>query len=64
MARNIAERQDRLAADIRRQFTDRSTKRFLRAMPTFRVVDDIPDHLKELLDQLEASEGKAAGRSR
>ena len=56
MARNTAERQDRLAADIRRQFTALSTKRFLHAMPAFRVVAEIPGHLRELLDQLEASE--------
>jgi len=63
MARDTGQRQDRLAADIRRQFTDLSTARFLHAMPAFRVVSDIPDHLKELLDRLETSEGQAAGRS-
>ena len=62
MARNTENRQDRLAGDIRRQFGDLSTTRFLRAMPAFRVVSDIPDHLRQLLDRLEASERQATKR--
>lgn len=62
MARNIADRQERLAADISRQFTAPSTARFLRAMPAFRVTRDVPAHLKELLDRLEASEEETESR--
>ena len=77
MARNIADRQDRLAADISRQFTAPSTARFLRAMPASHgfpdladrtricvagLESDVPAHLKELLDRLEASEEETQDR--
>lgn len=64
MTRKDAERHERLAADIRHQFADLSTTRFLRAMPAFRVIDEIPDHLKVLLDRLDAGERRAAGDAR
>ncbi len=68
MARNIGEnageRHHRLASDIRRQFGERSTVRFLHALPAFKVVDDIPGHLRTLLDKLEETEGKKAKASR
>ena len=57
MARNTADRHERLAPDIRRQFGERSTRRFLHAMPAFKVVDEIPRHLRALLDRLEETEG-------
>jgi hypothetical protein len=63
MARNTANRQDKLAADIRRQIGDRSLTRFLGAMPTYKVVNDIPRHMQDLLEQLEASERRQTGRS-
>ena len=52
MSRNTAETQEKLATDIRRQFGDRSLTRFLGAMPTYKVVSDLPHHMKELLDRL------------
>lgn len=64
MACNSMERQEKLATDIRRQFSERSVVRFLGAMPAYKVVSDIPPHLKELLDRLEASERQQRGRSR
>jgi len=57
-------RQEKLANDIRRQFADLSTSGFLRAMPAFKVVSDIPDHMKDLLDRLEASERQSRTPSR
>lgn len=57
-------RQEKLANEIRRQFADLSTSRFLRAMPAFKVVSDIPDHMKDLLDRLEASERQSRTPSR
>jgi len=63
MARNTANRQDKLATDIRRQIGDRSLTRFLGAMPAYKVVNDIPRHMKDLLEQLEASERRQAGGS-
>jgi hypothetical protein len=64
MARDTGERHERLAGDIRRQFGEGSTTRFLHAMPTFKVVDRLPRHLKILLDQLEETEGRKAKTSR
>jgi hypothetical protein len=64
MARDTGERHERLAGDIRRQFGEGSTTRFLHAMPTFKVVDRLPRHLKILLDQLEETEGRKAETSR
>jgi hypothetical protein len=48
-----------IAAEIKRQIGDRKMARYLRSMPTFKVASDIPHHLKELLDRLEASETTA-----
>lgn len=56
MTRTKAEDRDRLASDIRRQIADPSTTRCLRALPAFRAVEDLPDHLKVLLDRLDARE--------
>ena len=62
MTSSSTKRQDRLSADIRRQIGDRAISRLMQAMPAFRVVTDIPDHLRELLDRLE--EREAPGRRR
>ena len=64
MTRDTGERHQRLAVDIRRQFGNRSTMRFLHTLPAFKVVDHIPAHLKALLDQLEETEGKKTKASR
>jgi hypothetical protein len=64
MSRDAGERHERLATDIRRQFGKMSTTRFLHAMPTFKVVNDMPRHMKDLLDRLEETEGKKAEASR
>jgi hypothetical protein len=40
----------------RHPFGDRTTTRFLRTLPSFRVVHDLPDHLSELLKRLEQAE--------
>jgi len=64
MSRNTGERQERLATDVRRQLGEGATTRFLRAMPTFKVVKDMPRHMTDLLDRLEETEGKHAGSSR
>lgn len=60
MTRNTGERHTGLATDIRRQVGDRSVRRFAHALPAFKVVEDIPSHLKTLLEQLERTEGKTS----
>ena len=64
MTRNTGERHQGLATDIRRQVGDRSVRRFAHALPAFKVVEDIPSHLRTLLDQLERAEGKASRNDR
>lgn len=63
MTRNTGEKHDSLALDIRRQFGERSTARFLHALPAFKVVDDIPGHLRTLLDRLEETEGRTTAKT-
>ena len=64
MTRNTGERHQGLATDIRRQVGDTSVRRFAHALPAFKVVEDIPSHLRALLDQLERAEGKASRNGR
>lgn len=51
-----------LSGHIRRQAGDHATRRFLRSLPTFRVVSDLPDHLRQLLDRLERAENGQGSR--
>ncbi len=62
MTRTVSEPRDDLANTIRRQVAAPATRRMLGAMPAFRPVDDIPEHLQTLLDRIEAME--AAGENR
>ncbi|WP_366140346.1 hypothetical protein [uncultured Mesorhizobium sp.] len=64
MTRNNGDIQDGLASEIRRQFGSEAIKRFARSMPTFRAETDIPDHLRDLLDELEGVETSPAGDRR
>ena len=56
MAQNTAERQRRVASNLRRHIGERSTARFLQTLPAFKVVEEMPRHLKFLLEKLEAAE--------
>ena len=53
MTNNKAEKGERLAAEVRRQFGAEAMTRFLRTLPAFRAEADIPDHFRELLDRLD-----------
>ena len=64
MTRNNGDIQDGLASESRRQFGSEAIKRFARSMPTFRAETDIPDHLRDLLDELEGVETSPAGDRR
>jgi len=54
--RNKAEKRERLAAEVRRQFGADAMKRFLRTLPTFSTEADLPDRFRELLDRLDRLE--------
>jgi len=58
-----AKRRERHSGPKRHSFGDRSTTRFLRTLPTFRVVHELPDHLNELLKRLEEAERDGNGGS-
>jgi hypothetical protein len=64
MARSSARKEDQLAADIRRQFGDGATARLARTLPTFKVVSEIPEHLRILLERLECAENSSRGGGR
>lgn len=56
MSRTNAVKHDPLTTQIRRQFSDRSNQRFLHSLPTFKVVNELPEPLRTLLERLDAQE--------
>lgn len=61
MTRDKAEKAERLAAEVRRQFGAEAMTRFLRTLPAFRVEADTHDRFRQLLDRLDRTEGGDAG---
>ena len=62
MSRTNAAKHEQLPTQIRRQFSDRSNQRFLHSLPTFKVVNEIPEPLRTLLDRLDAQENSTRSR--
>ncbi|WP_379066553.1 hypothetical protein ACHMW4_11010 [Mesorhizobium sp. UC22_110] len=62
MSRINAVKHDPLTAHIRRQFSDRSNQRFLHSLPTFKVVNELPEPLRSLLEKLDAQESSTRSR--
>jgi hypothetical protein len=56
---SASEKLGELARTIRKQAAMPTTRRQLREMPAFKVVNDIPQHLQALLDELKDTERKA-----
>ncbi|MER9305760.1 hypothetical protein NKJ06_25140 [Mesorhizobium sp. M0293] len=56
MTRKKAEKAERLAAEVRRQFGAEAITRFMRTLPAFRTEADIPDRFRKLLDRLDVAE--------
>ncbi|RUZ71333.1 hypothetical protein EN943_34005 [Mesorhizobium sp. M7A.F.Ca.US.006.01.1.1] len=56
MTRNMGEKAEVLAIEVRRQLGGEAMTRFLRTLPAFRTEADIPDRLRELLDRLDGAE--------
>lgn len=48
--------RQKLATTIRSQVRSHATRGLLRSLPTFKVVMDMPEHLKSLLENLDAAE--------
>ncbi|QPC90861.1 hypothetical protein [Mesorhizobium sp. INR15] len=64
MTRDTGERREGLATEIRRQFGNQATTRFLRTLPAFRTEGDIPDQFRELLERLDGIESSTPGGGR
>jgi hypothetical protein len=56
---NSSSSRAELAADIRRRVGSEATKRLLRTLPAFRLEQDVPRRLQELLDRLDEPEEDA-----
>jgi hypothetical protein len=61
---NNANRRAELANDIRRQAGSEATKRFLRTLPAFRLENEMPRQLSDLLDSLDDAEAGDKGSGR
>ena len=61
---NNANRRAELANDIRRQAGSEATKRFLRTLPAFRLENEMPRQLSDLLDSLDDAEAGDKGGGR
>ena len=61
MTRDKAEKGEKLATEVRRQFGAEAMTRFLRTLPAFRPETDIPNRFKELLDRLDRPESSPGG---
>ena len=53
---NTQEREGKVAAEIRRQIRNDTSRHLARTMPSFRVVSDMPNRLQELLERLDRTE--------
>lgn len=61
MTRDKAEKGERLAAEVRRQFGGEAMTRFLRTLPAFRIEADTQDRFRQLLDRLDRVEDGDTG---
>ncbi|BAV47908.1 hypothetical protein MesoLj113a_20660 [Mesorhizobium sp. 113-1-2] len=61
MTRDKAEKGERLAAEVRRQFGAEAMTRFLRTLPAFRIQADTHDRFRQLLDRLDRVEDEDTG---
>ena len=61
MPRDKAEKGERLAAEVRRQFGAEAMTRFLRTLPAFRIQADTHDRFRQLLDRLDRVEDEDTG---
>jgi hypothetical protein len=64
MTRDKAEKGEKLATEVRRQFGAEAMTRFLRTLPAFRAEADIPNRFRELLDDLDRVESNSLGGGR
>ncbi|KRB19635.1 MULTISPECIES: hypothetical protein [Mesorhizobium] len=64
MTRDKAEKGEKLATEVRRQFGAEAMTRFLRTLPAFRAEADIPTRFSELLDRLDRVERNSLGDGR
>lgn len=63
MPRSNGHQPTSLSAEIRRQIGTADNKRFLRAMPLFKVDPKVPEELDHLLDEIDRAEKRKTRRS-
>ncbi|MGO4836821.1 hypothetical protein AB4144_31705 [Rhizobiaceae sp. 2RAB30] len=61
MSRSNGNQPTQISTEIRRQIGTADNKRFLRAMPLFKVDSELPDHLDHLLDEIDRAERERGG---
>ncbi|MBX3577420.1 MAG: hypothetical protein KF723_09420 [Rhizobiaceae bacterium] len=59
MSQNGKTKMDSLTATIRRQVGAERNQRYFRALPQFRLDDEMPDELGRLLTELDRAEARA-----
>lgn len=57
-ARTRKQARGELASTIRQEIAGPANRRQLARLPAFRPVEDLPEHLRQLLARLEESQGK------
>ena len=64
MTRDPQHQMKHLSPEARRQIGSEPMRRFVRSFPAFAVKPDVPEHLQDLLDQLDRAETKTKTRNR
>jgi hypothetical protein len=64
MTRDTQHPTKNLPPEVRRQMGSEPVRRFVRSLPPFAVKPDVPEHLRDLLDELDRAEKKARNRRR
>ncbi len=64
MSRSNGNQPTQTSAEIRRQIGTADNKRFLRAMPLFKVDPKLPEKLEHLLDEIDRAEHRKRSRAR
>ena len=64
MSRSKGNKLNALTASIRRQASTEANRRYLRALPEFRVDAELPTDLRRMLGEMERAEARSARGNR
>jgi len=62
MTNKTSDSSEALQDEIRRQFNSSQMTRFLRSMPAFRLDNDMPESIRDMLAQLDRVENQSRNR--